>query len=73
MVSKGNKVDLATFMKWGKDGVIGYMTVNTDQHICQLHLVQHLSEQQEFSPPASKLQRNQNVNQVLHRGNKLCK
>ena len=26
-VGKGSKVDLSTFKKWGKDGVIGYKTV----------------------------------------------
>ena len=25
-VDKGSKVDLSTFKKWGKDGVIGYKT-----------------------------------------------
>ena len=27
---KGSKVDLLTFKKWGKDGVIGYKTVSID-------------------------------------------
>ena len=27
---KGSKVDLLTFKEWGKDGVIGYKTVNID-------------------------------------------
>ena len=27
MTGKGNTVDLVTFMKWGKDGVIGYKTI----------------------------------------------
>ena len=34
MATKGNKVDLATFMKWGKDGIIGYKTINEGQRVC---------------------------------------
>ena len=26
-------MDLATFMKWGKDGVIGYKTITVDQRV----------------------------------------
>lgn len=32
-VGKGSKIDLSTFEKWGKDGVIGYKTINIDNRV----------------------------------------
>jgi hypothetical protein len=32
MASKGSKVELSTFLGWGKESLIGYKTISVDNH-----------------------------------------
>ena len=32
MASKGSKVELSTFLGWGKENIIGYKTTTVDNH-----------------------------------------
>jgi hypothetical protein len=68
MASKGkdSKVELSTFLSWGKESIIGYKTENVDNRV----FVNFAFECHFCSP---KLQRTrQEVCLGIHRRNKLC-